>query len=110
MSDGAAALLLMSEERAAALGLRPRARIITQALVGADPYYHLDGPIDATQRVLERSKMAITDMDVIEINEAFASVVLSAGIRSSSRTSTGSTSTAARSRSATRWVPPAPGC
>jgi acetyl-CoA C-acetyltransferase len=70
-------LLLMSEERASALGLRPRARIVTQALVGADPYYHLDGPIDATQRVLERSKMAISDMDVIEINEAFASVVLS---------------------------------
>ncbi len=77
MSDGAAALLIMSEERAHALGLKPRARIITQALVGADPYYHLDGPIDATQRVLERSKMAIGDMDVIEINEAFASVVLS---------------------------------
>jgi acetyl-CoA C-acetyltransferase len=77
MSDGAAALLLMSEERAAALGLKPRARIVTQALVGADPYYHLDGPIDATQRVLERSKMAISDMDVVEINEAFASVVLS---------------------------------
>jgi acetyl-CoA C-acetyltransferase len=77
MSDGAAAVLVMSEERAAALGLRPRARIITQALVGADPYYHLDGPIDATQRLLERSKMAISDMDVIEINEAFASVVLS---------------------------------
>jgi acetyl-CoA C-acetyltransferase len=77
MSDGAAALLIMSEERAHALGLKPRARIITQALVGADPYYHLDGPIDATQRVLERSKMSISDMDVIEINEAFASVVLS---------------------------------
>jgi acetyl-CoA C-acetyltransferase len=77
MSDGAAALLIMSEESANALGLKPRARIITQALVGADPYYHLDGPIDATQRVLERSKMAISDMDVIEINEAFASVVLS---------------------------------
>jgi acetyl-CoA C-acetyltransferase len=59
MSDGASAILLMSEERAAALGLRPRARIITQALVGADPYYHLDGPIDATQRVLERSKMPL---------------------------------------------------
>ncbi len=77
MSDGAAAILLMSEERASALGLRPRARIVTQCLVGADPYYHLDGPIDATQRLLERSKMAISDMDVIEINEAFASVVLS---------------------------------
>jgi acetyl-CoA C-acetyltransferase len=77
MSDGAAAILIMSEERAAALGLKPRARIVTQALVGADPYYHLDGPIDATQRLLERSKMAISDMDVIEINEAFASVVLS---------------------------------
>ena len=109
MSDGAAALLLMSEERAAALGLRPRARIVTQALVGADPYYHLDGPIDATQRVLERSKMAISDMDVIEINEAFASVVLSwnSVIKP---TSTGSTSTAERSRSATRWAQPAPGC
>jgi acetyl-CoA C-acetyltransferase len=79
MSDGAAAILVMSEERAQALGLRPRARIVTQCLVGADPYYHLDGPIDATQRLLERSKMAISDMDVIEINEAFASVVLSWG-------------------------------
>jgi acetyl-CoA C-acetyltransferase len=77
MSDGAAAVLLMSEERAAALGLRPRARIVTQALVGADPYYHLDGPIDATQRVFERSKMTTGDIDVYEINEAFASVVLS---------------------------------
>ena len=77
MSDGAAAVLLMSEERAAALGLKPARAHHHPGLVGADPYYHLDGPIDATQRVLERSKMAIYDIDVIEINEAFASVVLS---------------------------------
>jgi acetyl-CoA C-acetyltransferase len=50
---------------------------LAQALVGADPYYHLDGPIDATKRVLDRSKMSLGDIDVVEINEAFASVVLS---------------------------------
>ena len=77
VSDGAAGVLLMSEERAAALGLRPRARIVAQCLVGSDPYYHLDGPIDATSRVLDRAKMTLDDIDVIEINEAFASVVLS---------------------------------
>ena len=77
ISDGAAAVLLMSQEKAAALGVRPRARIKAQALVGAEPYYHLDGPIQSTQRVLDRSGMGIGDLDVIEINEAFASVVLS---------------------------------
>jgi acetyl-CoA C-acetyltransferase len=77
VSDGAAGVLLMSEEKATALGLRPRARILAQALVGADPYYHLDGPIDATRRVLERAKMSLGDIDLVEINEAFASVVLS---------------------------------
>ncbi|WP_019633177.1 steroid 3-ketoacyl-CoA thiolase [Actinomadura atramentaria] len=77
ISDGAAAVLLMDEDRARALGLRPRARIRAQALVGAEPYYHLDGPVQSTERVLAKAGMAIGDIDVIEINEAFASVVLS---------------------------------
>jgi acetyl-CoA C-acetyltransferase len=77
ISDGAAAVLLMDEEKAKALGLKPRARIVSQALVGAEPYYHLDGPVQSTARVLERAGMKIGDIDVIEINEAFASVVLS---------------------------------
>ncbi|WP_338741012.1 steroid 3-ketoacyl-CoA thiolase [Actinomadura luteofluorescens] len=77
ISDGAAAVLLMSEDRARALGLRPRARIRTQALVGGEPYYHLDGPVQSTERVLRRSGMAMGDIDITEINEAFASIVLS---------------------------------
>src|SRR5699024_10647089 len=77
ISDGAAAILLMDEDKAKALGLTPRARIAHQALVGAEPYYHLDGPVQATQRLLDRSGMAIGDFDVFEVNEAFASVALS---------------------------------
>ncbi|WP_433385542.1 steroid 3-ketoacyl-CoA thiolase [Actinoplanes sp. CA-142083] len=77
ISDGAAAVLLMEADRAQALGLRPRARILAQCLVGAEPYYHLDGPIAATDRVLARTGMKIQDVDVVEVNEAFASVVLS---------------------------------
>ena len=77
ISDGAAAVLLMSRERAAELGLRPRARIVASGMVGADPYYHLDGPIDATRHVLDRAGMKLSDIDLVEINEAFASVVLS---------------------------------
>ena len=77
ISDGAAAVLWMSEERARAAGLRPRARIRAQALVGSDPYYHLDGPVDATRRVLAKAGMALADVDLFEVNEAFASVVLS---------------------------------
>ena len=77
ISDGAAAVLLVSEDRARELGLRPRARIIAQALVGAEPYYHLDGPIDSTRRVLSRAGMSIGDIDLFEVNEAFASVVMS---------------------------------
>jgi len=77
ISDGSAAVLWMSEERAKAAGLRPRARIVAQALVGSDPYYHLDGPVEATHRVLERAGMDIADIDLFEVNEAFASVVLS---------------------------------
>ncbi len=79
ISDGAAAVLWMSREKAEALGLRPRARIVTHALVGSDPYYHLDGPRQATARVLEKSGMTMDDIDLFEVNEAFASVVVSWG-------------------------------
>jgi len=77
ISDGAAAVLLMSRERAKAFGLRPRARILAQTLIGADPYYLLDGPIEATARVLEKARMKISDIDLFEVNEAFAAVTLS---------------------------------
>jgi len=77
ISDGASAVLIMDEDKARALGLTPRARITTHCLVGSDPYYHLDGPIEATQKLLDRSGMAISDVDLFEVNEAFASVVLS---------------------------------
>ena len=77
ISDGAAAILLREAARARALGLRPRARIVAQCLIGAEPYYHLDGPIEATERVLGRGAMAIGDIDLFEVNEAFASVALS---------------------------------
>ncbi|HEY2429088.1 MAG TPA: thiolase family protein [Acidimicrobiales bacterium] len=76
ITDGAAAVLIMSEEKANALGLRPRARFHTFALAGVDPVTMLTGPIPATARVLERAKLSIDDIDVVEINEAFASVVL----------------------------------
>jgi len=77
ISDGASAVLIMDEDKARSLGLTPRARITGHVLVGSDPYYHLDGPIDATQRILDRSGMSISDFDLFEVNEAFASVVLS---------------------------------
>ncbi|SCF12146.1 acetyl-CoA C-acetyltransferase [Micromonospora coriariae] len=77
ISDGAAALLWMSRERAAALGLRPRARLAHQVVTGADPYYLLDGPTVATRKLLKRAGMTLDDVDVVEVNEAFASVVLS---------------------------------
>jgi acetyl-CoA C-acetyltransferase len=76
ISDGAAALLLMTEEKAAALGLRARARIVDTCLVGVDPVLMLTGPIDATQRLLSRTGLTIDQIDTFEINEAFASVVL----------------------------------
>ena len=76
ISDGAAAVLIMSEERANQLGLTPRARFHTFALAGVDPVTMLTGPIPATTKAFERSGLTMADMDVIEINEAFASVVL----------------------------------
>jgi len=75
ISDGAAALLLMSRERADALGLRPRARIVDQTTVGVDPVIMLTGPIPATRKLLERNGMTVGDVDRFEVNEAFASVV-----------------------------------
>jgi acetyl-CoA C-acetyltransferase len=77
ISDGAAAVLWMDEDRARAEGLRPRARLVAQCLVGSDPYYHLDGPVDATAKLFEMTGMTMDDIDIVEINEAFASVVLS---------------------------------
>jgi acetyl-CoA C-acetyltransferase len=77
LSDGAAALILMDEDVARAKGFTPRARIVSQALVGAETFYHLDGPVQSTERVLERAGMKISDIDLFEVNEAFASVVLS---------------------------------
>ncbi len=77
ISDGSAAVLWMNRERAEAAGLRPRARIVAQVMVGSDPYYHLDGPVDATAAVLKKAGMSIADIDLFEVNEAFASVVLS---------------------------------
>jgi acetyl-CoA acyltransferase len=75
VSDGAAAVLLMAREKADALGLKPRARIFDQTTVGVDPVIMLTGPIPATQKLLERNGMAMDDIDLVEINEAFASVV-----------------------------------
>ena len=76
ISDGAAAVLLMTEDKAVALGLTPKARVVDTCLVGVDPVLMLTGPIDATHRLLERNGLGIDQMDTIEINEAFASVVL----------------------------------
>jgi acetyl-CoA acyltransferase len=75
ISDGAAAVLLMSAEKASALGLKARARIVDQTTVGCDPVKMLEGPIPATRKILERNSMKIDDIDLIEINEAFAPVV-----------------------------------
>ena len=75
ISDGAASVLLMAREKADALGLKPRARIVDQTTVGVDPVMMLTGPIPATAKLLERNKMKIGDIDLFEVNEAFASVL-----------------------------------
>ncbi len=77
VSDGSTSILWMSAEEAQKRGLKPRARIITDCVVGTDPYYLLDGPVDATARLLKRSGMSLNDIDLFEVNEAFAAVVLS---------------------------------
>ncbi|MCH0539025.1 steroid 3-ketoacyl-CoA thiolase [Streptomyces sp. MUM 203J] len=76
-ADGAAALLWASKRMARALGLRPRARVLAQAAVGADPRHHLDGAVDATRAVLGRAGMSVRDLDLFEVDECFAGVVLS---------------------------------
>ncbi|MCD9624132.1 thiolase family protein [Rhabdothermincola salaria] len=76
ITDGASALLVMSEEKAAQLGLTPRARFHSFALAGVDPVTMLTGPIPATQKILDKSGLSMDDIDLVEINEAFASVVL----------------------------------
>ena len=77
ISDGAAGLLWMNEDRAKANGLKPRAKIVANVVVGTDPYYLLDGPVDATKKILSKSGISLSDIDLFECNEAFASVVLS---------------------------------
>ncbi len=77
IADGASAVLMMSAEKAAELGVTPMAKVLQTALVGCDPVLMLEGPIPATERVLERQGLTVDDIDVFEINEAFASVVLS---------------------------------
>lgn len=77
ISDGSAAVLWMSAEEAKARGLKPRARIITGVVAGADPYYLLDGPVDATELMFKKTGMSMNDIDLFEVNEAFAAVVLS---------------------------------
>jgi acetyl-CoA acyltransferase len=76
ITDGAAAVLLMSAEKAKELGLKPRARIVAQAVVGSDPHLMLTGPLTATPAVLKKAGLKLEDIDRVEINEAFASVVL----------------------------------
>jgi acetyl-CoA C-acetyltransferase len=77
VADGAAAVLLVTEAKARELGLRPRARVTDTCLVGCDPVLMLEGPIPATRKLLQKNGLSINDIDVFEINEAFASVVLS---------------------------------
>ncbi|MEC8365277.1 MAG: steroid 3-ketoacyl-CoA thiolase [Actinomycetota bacterium] len=77
ISDGASAVLWMDSEIADRRGIKPRARISYHTMVGSDPYYLLDGPVDATQKMLDQSKYTISDFDLFECNEAFASVMLS---------------------------------
>ena len=76
ISDGAGAVLMMTAEKAKKLGVEPLARIVDSCLVGSDPEFMLTGPIFATRKLLEENSMSISDIDVVEINEAFASVVL----------------------------------
>jgi acetyl-CoA C-acetyltransferase len=76
ISDGAAAVLMATAERAAELGVTPRARVVDTCLVGVDPVLMLTGPIDASEKLFARTGLSLADMDVVEINEAFASVVL----------------------------------
>jgi acetyl-CoA acyltransferase len=76
ISDGAAAILLMSREKAEVVGVKPRFRVVARSVVGSDPELMLTGPIAATQKVLQKAGLTIDDMDIYEVNEAFAAVPL----------------------------------
>ncbi|MDH3684143.1 MAG: steroid 3-ketoacyl-CoA thiolase, partial [Acidimicrobiia bacterium] len=76
ISDGAAAVLIMTADKAGELGLQPKAKVVDTCLVGVDPVLMLTGPIDATRHLLERTGRSMNDIELVEINEAFASVVL----------------------------------
>ena len=104
--DGAAAVLIGSREAGAAAGLKPRARIRAFANIGSDPALMLTGPVDVTRKVLARAGMTMADIDLFEVNEAFAAVVLRF-CKPSTSTRRRSTSTAAPSPWAIRWAPPA---
>ena len=106
---GPARLLLMTADKAEALGLEPRARIVDTCIQGSDPVLMLTGPIPATEHLLERNKLTIDDIDLVEINEAFASVV-SGGSVPPGPTWTASTRTGAPSRWGTHSVAPARSC
>jgi acetyl-CoA C-acetyltransferase len=108
ISSGAAAMLVASERAVREHGLVPRARVHHLSVLGDDPIWMLTAPIPATQRALKKAGMALGDIDLVEINEAFASVVL-AWLKETGPTRPGSTSTAAPSPSATRWGPPGRG-
>ena len=119
ITDGASAVIITTPEKAEELGLKPRARFHTFALAAADPVIMLTAPIPATQKVLKRAGLTMDDIDVVEINEAFASVIgawqremgLSTRRRRRSASPTdASTPTAARSRSVTRSARPARAC
>jgi acetyl-CoA acyltransferase len=75
ITDGAAAIVLMTREKAAELGIKPRARIVASVTVGSDPHLMLTGPVSATQKVLKKANLNLSDIDLFEINEAFASVI-----------------------------------
>ena len=104
LSDGSAAVMITSGAVARRLGLKPLARIHTMTVVGSDPLYMLTGVIPATEKVLARAGLKLSDIDLFEVNEAFAPVVL-AGRTRPGPTWPRPTSTAARSPSDTRWAP-----
>ena len=110
ITDGASAVLIMSEEKAAELGLTPRARFVEFAVAGADPRLMLTAPIPATQKVLDRAGLAIGDIDLDRDQRGSSPPSCWRGSRRSRPRRTPSTSTAGRSPSVTRWAPQAPGC
>ena len=109
LSDGSAAVMITSGAVARKLGLRPLARIHTMTVVGSDPLYMLTGVIPATEKVLARAGLTLADIDLFEVNEAFAPGGAGLGRRNRVRDSAPRpTSTAARSPSVTRWAPAVP--